>query len=323
MVDAIAFEEHVLGTAEADAFGTEGDGVGGLVGLVGVGADAQGAVLVGQLHDEVVVLEQFESLAGFMVLSIRTWISSDGAVSILPARISPVEPLMEMKSPSLTVLPVAGHGALGVVDVEFAGTGDADLTHLTGNHGGVRAHTTLGGEDTGSGDHAAQVFRAGFDTSQNHGTMLGPGLQPFRRRSRAHRWRHQDQRADRWSARRRPSDGVGVGFLVEDRGHQLFDGFGVGRADGVLGGHQLLLHHVVGDLDVGLGGALAVTGLQQVQTLVLDGEFEVLNVAEFFFELLADGFEFLVGLLPAWDPWPCPGSSAGCGYRPPRLRPGR
>ncbi len=38
--DAVAAEEHVLGAAEADALGAERDGVGGLVGLVGVGAHA-------------------------------------------------------------------------------------------------------------------------------------------------------------------------------------------------------------------------------------------------------------------------------------------
>ena len=44
-------EEHVLGPAEADALGAEGDRVGALVGLVGVGADAEPARLVGPLHE--------------------------------------------------------------------------------------------------------------------------------------------------------------------------------------------------------------------------------------------------------------------------------
>ena len=42
--DAVAAEEHVLGAAEADALGAERDGVGALVGLVGVGAHQQPAL---------------------------------------------------------------------------------------------------------------------------------------------------------------------------------------------------------------------------------------------------------------------------------------
>ncbi len=57
--DAVAFEEHVLGAAQADAFRAEGDGVFYLIGLIGVGANAQLAVLVGQLHQRVVILKHF------------------------------------------------------------------------------------------------------------------------------------------------------------------------------------------------------------------------------------------------------------------------
>ena len=49
-VDAVAFEEHVLGAAEADADGAEGDGVGGLLGRVGVGADLQPGGLGAPVH---------------------------------------------------------------------------------------------------------------------------------------------------------------------------------------------------------------------------------------------------------------------------------
>ncbi len=49
--DLALAEEHVLGPAEADALRPEGDGVGRLVGLVGVGPDLEGPVLVGPGHD--------------------------------------------------------------------------------------------------------------------------------------------------------------------------------------------------------------------------------------------------------------------------------
>ncbi len=43
-------EEHVLGAAQADALGAEGDRLGGLVGQVGVGANPQLAMLLGPVH---------------------------------------------------------------------------------------------------------------------------------------------------------------------------------------------------------------------------------------------------------------------------------
>ena len=45
--DALAFEEHVLGAAEADPLGTELAGLGGVFGRVGVGPDLERADLVG------------------------------------------------------------------------------------------------------------------------------------------------------------------------------------------------------------------------------------------------------------------------------------
>ena len=55
-VDPVALEEHVLGAAQADALGAEGDGDRRLVGLVGVGPDAQLPRLVRPLHEELEVL---------------------------------------------------------------------------------------------------------------------------------------------------------------------------------------------------------------------------------------------------------------------------
>ena len=56
-VDAVAFEEHVLGAAEADADGAERDGVRGLLRRVGVGADAHARRLRAPLHQLLEVLE--------------------------------------------------------------------------------------------------------------------------------------------------------------------------------------------------------------------------------------------------------------------------
>ena len=50
-IDAVALEEHMLGTAQADALGTQLTGLGGVVGGIGIGADLQAAELVGPGHD--------------------------------------------------------------------------------------------------------------------------------------------------------------------------------------------------------------------------------------------------------------------------------
>ena len=52
-------EEHVLGAAEADAFGAHFAGLAGVVGRVGVGAHAKPPDLVGPLHHDVIVLGHF------------------------------------------------------------------------------------------------------------------------------------------------------------------------------------------------------------------------------------------------------------------------
>ena len=44
---AFLLHEHMLGAAEADAFRAKGDGAFGVAGIVGVGPDAEAAVLVG------------------------------------------------------------------------------------------------------------------------------------------------------------------------------------------------------------------------------------------------------------------------------------
>ena len=54
---------------------------------------------------------------------------------------------------------------------------------------------------------------------------------------------------------------------------------GVDAEDRLLLRDQLLLHHLDGDPDGGVAGALAVPGLEHVQLPVLDGELEVLHVA--------------------------------------------
>ena len=47
-------------------------------------------------------------------------------------------------------------------------------------------------------------------------------------------------------------------------------------------------HHVDGDFDRGLGGALAVPGLKEPDFAFLDGKFDILHVPVVLFQLLVD-----------------------------------
>ena len=54
-----------------------------------------------------------------------------------------------------------------VVDVNIAGAGDADLAHLAGDERRVAGNAAAASENAFGGDHAAQIFRAGFDAGQH------------------------------------------------------------------------------------------------------------------------------------------------------------
>ena len=57
-----------------------------------------------------------------------------------------------------------------------------------------------------------------------------------------------------------------------------------------------LVHQIAGDLQGGLGGALAVAGLQHEQVAVLDGELHVLHVAVIRLETAGDLDKLVVDL---------------------------
>ena len=67
-VDAIALEKHVLGASEADADSTEGEGVLGLLGVVGVAADVEAGGLRTPLHQLIERLELLRFLRGFVAM---------------------------------------------------------------------------------------------------------------------------------------------------------------------------------------------------------------------------------------------------------------
>ena len=61
-------------------------------------------------------------------------------------------------------------------------------------------------------------------------------------------------------------------------------------------GDHALVHQVACNLQSGLSGTLAVTGLQHIQVAILDGELHILHVAEVLLQAVCDGDELLVNL---------------------------
>ena len=139
--DTVAFEEHVFCAAQADAFGAELDGDGSVVRRVGVGADAEFAVLVGQRHYRAERAGQ---------LRIDGVDLADVDITCRAVKADPVT--------FLEGLAVGGEGFLLVVDVAVASAGNAAFAHSAGDDGCVRGHSASAGEDALGSAHAADVF---------------------------------------------------------------------------------------------------------------------------------------------------------------------
>ena len=151
------------------------------------------------------------------------------------------------------------------------------------------------GEDSLGGDHAAQILGAGLDAGEDDlgplvGELLGPGR-------REHELPGRGAGAGGEARGQEPAPLLRrlVVVAVEDRGQQLGERVRIRRLDGVLGRHQLLLDHVVGDLHIGQCRPLPVPRLQHVELFLFDGELEVLDVAELLLQRRPDLLQLLVG----------------------------
>ncbi len=155
-------EEHVLGAAEADALGAEVAGPLGVLGVVGVGPDAEPAELVG-------IGEELGHLGGHPRLDKGQHAGHDLA-------------RRAVNGDDVAFL------HLHLVDVEAAGLqvyGDgfaahyARLAHPSRHHRSVAGLPPSGGEDALRGQHAGHVVGIGLGPHQDHlhplvGQFLGP-----------------------------------------------------------------------------------------------------------------------------------------------------
>ena len=154
------------------------------VGLIGVGADSQRAVtLSDQLHQLSCSVDTSDSCSGFSVLPISTCMSSLAAVLICAGKDlagGAVDADRIAFLAHLTATPVSV--SFVVVDLQVAGAADADLAHLAGDQRRVASYAAASGENALGGDHAAEIFGAGFEAGEHDLLALGRSSSAVARR---------------------------------------------------------------------------------------------------------------------------------------------
>ena len=291
VVDAVAVEEHVLGAAEADARRAEGDGRRGLIRRVGIRAHLQALQPTTPLHDLREVAVRLALLG--LHRAVQQHLDDFRGHGRQLAFVDEARGAVQREVVALAVsLAAQCNAASDVVNLHLRDTADADLAHLARDEGRVAREASARRQDALGGHHAAQIFGRGLQAHEQHLLALLVGLDAAR---------GVEVDAARGGA------GAGVeahgdaargalGVLVEDRREHLVHLIGRDAAHGRLPVDEALALQIAGDAEGGEAGALAVARLQHVDLAVLNGELEVLHVAEVLLERLADAAELLKGL---------------------------
>ena len=269
MVDASFLEEHVLGAAEADALAAELERGFAVHDGVRVRANAEGAVLVGPLHQR----GEFAGEGGLAELGL----AEDHVARVCVEG----DPIAVADVPS-----IHAEEFFFRLNVEGAAAGDAAFTHLAGDDGGMRGESAAGRENTLRDVHPQDVLRARLLAHQDDGLArfrLGDGLVG-----------REDDLPDRGARRggqpRREDLEVPVG--VDGRVEELVEAVRVHARDRRALVDEALVHQLEGDSDGGRGRALSVAGLEHEDLAVLDGELHVLHVFVVILQPRANLLEF-------------------------------
>ena len=273
--DAFRLKEHMLGTAQADAFRAQLTGLLGVCGGIGIGTDLHGAVLVCQSHDAA-------ELAG----NLGVHSGDHTLVDVAGGAVNGDEVAL--------VVGLARQSELLVLLVhdDVAAAGNTAGAHAPGHNGSVGGHAAPDRQDALSSLHTGDVFGRGFQTHQNN--LLTPGSPAFGI------FRGEDDLAAGSSGRSAQAAADG-GSLLQGLGIELGMQQGI-QVPGIDHGHGLLLvdhafvQQIAGNLQGGLGGTLAVTGLQHIELAVFHGELHILHIAVVVLQQCADLGELVVSL---------------------------
>ena len=160
--DAILGEEHVLGAAQADAFGAELARGLGIARNIGIGAHAEAAAeLVRPAHER-------RHDAGGRIGVERVGLAGEDLAGGTVER----QPVAFLQRHLLAAHGHADFLALRV-DVDVARAGHAGRAHAAANHGRVAGHAAARSENALGHFHAVNVVRLGFGAHQDHGSRGG------------------------------------------------------------------------------------------------------------------------------------------------------
>ena len=275
-VDAAFGEEHVLGTAEADAFCAKLTGLTGIFRSIGIGTDLHGSEVVRPAHEglEVLVFDGTVENGKETVVDVAGGTVEGDGVAFFVGLTAELE------------------GLVLLVHDEFGAAGDTAGTHAAGNDRRVRGHTAAGSQDALCSLHAFNVFGRGLETDENDFLAAGS---PF---DRVLSGEDDFTGSSAGGSRKAFTDLSSTldGSLVEGTVKQGVEVSRVDRKDGSLFGDLTFPDEVVSDLQSSLGGTLTVTGLEHVEFTVFDGELHVLHVSVVVLKFVSDAEELIVDL---------------------------
>ena len=270
--------EHVLGTEEADALGTEGARLLRVGRVIGIGADAHLAVLVNQRHE---TQELGVVRAGGRL--------DEGHLAAVGDALGAVHRhIVALAKEFLANL----HGLVGSIHDHLGGTDDAGLAPAARNQRRVAGHAATCGQDAVGDLHALDVFGVGFFADQNDllaQTVRLNGVLAGEENLTASGAGTGGQALDEGS-------GFGFGGRLDDGQEELEHLVRVDAQDRGLLVNEFLVEHVERHGDGGLAAALATAALQHEEFAFLDGELDVLHVVVVLLQGIPDFHQLLVGL---------------------------
>ena len=269
-------EEHVLGTAQADALSAEIASELGVGRVVGVSLNTKLTNLIGPGKDGLKVARDLgvDELDGTEDNGAGAAVDGDDVALVQHDVGAGDDDLL-----------------LGGVDLQLLNAADAGGAHAAGDDGGVARLAAVARKDALGGNHAGQVVGVGLPANEDAVATLGSGCDGIGRGE--HDLAHSGARGGVETLGKQ----VVLGGLVELGVQELVELSGIDALERLFLRDEALVHHVDGDLEGGGGGALAHAGLQHEELALLDGELDVHHVAIVVLKDDEDVLELLAGLL--------------------------
>ena len=275
--DTGGIEEHMLRTAEADALCAECGSLFCVLGGIRVGSDVERLVFIRHLHDA----------AEVTAVGICGNGRDQAIVNVTGGTVEGEDVAF------LIQLALEGELFVFLVHLDVAAAGDAARTHAARNDRRVRGLTAAHRKDTLRELHALDIFGGRFETDENDLLALLALFDGVLSREDDGTCRRAGRSCDALA------DDVFLVRLFERLGVELrvkehIERLRVDLHERFLLGDHALVDEVARDLDRRRSRALAVTRLQHIELLVLDGELHILHIAVVIFKDLADFLELLV-----------------------------